>query len=263
MYMKNILLCNDDGVSSSGILAANEAVKDLGKTTIVGPSMQQSGIGHALTLFEPLRVDEIKLRNGDVGYAVSGTPTDSAIIGIYEILDDMPDLVISGINIGYNLGKAELTTSGTLGAAMEAASYGIPTIAVSQSVNDQAIKFQNGKVDFDFSFAIKTLNKIAKNVLKNGLPEGVDLLNLNIPDNPVSDEIKIAKLTERMFIPYIESRKDPRGKPYHWIDGTVTDDDVEGTDGYYIKKEQVSTLTPLTLDLTGNLKSTEDWLNDI
>lgn len=261
--MKNILLCNDDGVTSSGILAANEAVKDLGKTTIVGPSKQQSGIGHALTLFEPLRIDEVKLRNNDMGYAISGTPTDSTILGINEILDEKPDLVISGINIGYNLGKSELTTSGTLGAAMEAASYGIPTIAVSQSVDNHAIKFANGKIDFDFGFAIKILNKVAKNVLKKGLPNGADLLNLNIPEEPVSDEIKIAKLTHRMFVPTVESRLDPRGKPYYWIDGIVAEDDEEGTDGYYIKKEQVSTLTPINLDFTGNLKSTEEWLNNM
>ena len=254
-YMKkNILITNDDGISSSGLLAVNEAVKDLGKTIIIAPSKQRSGIGHAITFMEPVRIDKVKLINGDIGYSISGTPSDSVLLGVYEILDEKPDLVISGINIGYNIGKAELTTSGTLGAAIETASYGIPTIAVSQSVDDSYKYYENGYGDVDFSFAIKILNKIAKKVLKSGLPEGVDLLNLNIPSNPRTEDIKIAKLTPRMYSPYVTSKLDPRGKPYYWIDGNPIENDEEGTDGYYIKKEQVSTLTPLTLDFAKNFK---------
>ena len=261
-YMKkNILITNDDGISSSGLLAVNEAVKDLGKAIIVAPSKQRSGIGHAITFMEPVRIDKVKLINGDIGYSISGTPSDSVLLGVYEILDEKPDLVISGINIGYNIGKAELTTSGTLGAAIETASYGIPTIAVSQSVDDSYKYYENGYGDVDFSFAIKILNKIAKKVLKSGLPEGVDLLNLNIPSNPRTEDIKIAKLTPRMYSPYVTSKLEPRGKPYYWIDGNPIENDEEGTDGYYIKKEQVSTLTPLTLDFAKNFKSTEEWLN--
>lgn len=260
--MKEILLCNDDGVKSSGILAANEAVKDLGNTTIVAPSVQQSGIGHALTLFEPIRINKEKLINGKIGYSVSGTPTDSLIVGVFEILNKKPDLVISGINIGYNLGKAELTTSGTLGAAIESASYGIPTIAVSQAVTNESTKFENGHVNINFDFTIKILRKLSKYVLDNGLPDGVDLINLNVPSNPKSDEVKIARLTERMFIPEVETRYDPRGKPYYWIDGIVTDNDEKGTDGYYVKNKNITTITPVSIDLTGNLNKTEEWFKD-
>ena len=103
-YMKkNILITNDDGISSSGLLAVNEAVKDLGKAIIVAPSKQRSGIGHAITFMEPVRIDKVKLINGDIGYSISGTPSDSVLLGVYEILDEKPDLVISGINIGYNI----------------------------------------------------------------------------------------------------------------------------------------------------------------
>ena len=126
-----ILLSNDDGVDASGILALKQAVEEFGEVYVVAPSNQQSGIGHALTLYEPLRINKTRLRDGSPAYSVSGTPTDSVTLGVYEIMDEKPDLVISGINTGQNTGKGELTTSGTLGAAMEAASLGIPAIAVS------------------------------------------------------------------------------------------------------------------------------------
>lgn len=260
--MKEILLCNDDGVTSSGILAANEAVKDFGNTTIVAPSKQQSGIGHALTLYEPLRVKKQSLRNGKIAYGVSGTPTDALIIGIFKILNKKPDLVISGINIGYNLGKAELTTSGTLGAAIEAASYKIPTIAVSQEVNNESTKFENGKVDINFNFTIKILKKLSKYILENGLPDNVDLINLNIPSNPITEKVEVSNLTERMFIPTVEKRNDPRGKPYYWIDGTVTDNDKKGTDGDFIKNKNTPTVTPITLNMTGNVNKTKEWFKN-
>ena len=143
--------------------------------------------------------------------------------------------MISGINTGYNLGKAELTTSGTLGAAIEAASFGIPTIAISQEVIRDDIKFENGEVEIDFDFATKMLNKIAKIVLKKGLPEGIDLLNVNIPENP-------------------------RGKPYYWIGGEPYDFDEPGSDGYELRKEHKTTVTPLKIDLTSDMSSLKEWL---
>ncbi|MBP5700603.1 MAG: 5'/3'-nucleotidase SurE, partial [Methanobrevibacter sp.] len=117
-----ILLSNDDGVDASGILAAKQVADEFGETIVVAPSKQQSGIGHALTLVDPIRVNEVNLRDGDIGYGVTGTPTDAVTIAIYELMDEWPDLVISGINTGRNTGKGELSTSGTLGAASEAAS---------------------------------------------------------------------------------------------------------------------------------------------
>jgi len=256
-----ILISNDDGISSSGILAAKEAVEELGHVTVVAPSTQQSGIGRALTLFEPLRISGVHLKDGSRGFSVSGTPTDAVTLGIFELMDEKPSLAIAGINTGENIGKGELTTSGTMGAAMEAASFGIPTIAVSLQVSRGDIKFENGHVDIDYEFTKKILNKVAKNVVKKGLPDGVDLLNLNIPANPSSDEIAICSLGERMYNPHIEMRFDPRGKPYYWIDGTPFEGDKEGTDGYALKTLRVATLTPLSMDLTSNLDLTNNWLD--
>jgi len=255
------LISNDDGINASGILAAKEAIEDLAEITVVAPDTQQSGVGRSLTLFEPLRINQTVLKDGSTAYSTSGTPTDSVTLGIFEIMEERPDFMISGINIGHNIGKSELTTSGTIGAAMEAASYGIPSIAVSLEVDKGAIKFENGFIELDFTFAKKILRKVTKNLLEKKLPENIDLLNLNIPANPVSDKIKIVKLGKRMYTPKIETRLDPRGKPYYWIDGIPYDKDTEDTDGYCLKKEKMSTLTPLSIDNTSNIKDFKNWID--
>lgn len=255
-----ILLTNDDGVNSSGIMAAKKAAENLGETIIVAPATQQSGIGHALTLFEPVRVTSTNMLDGTEAHMVSGTPTDSVIIGIFQIAQKKPDLVISGINIGENLGKSELTTSGTIGAAMEAAVHGIPALSVSLQVTRGDIKFHDGHVDIDFSHAEKMTERVAKMILDKGLPSGVDFLNLNIPSNPQNDQIRLTSLGERMYRVHIKERLDPRGRPYYWIDGDSVEDDHKGTDIHTLKREKCATLTPITLDSTSSLDLMDDWL---
>lgn len=255
------LISNDDGITASGILSSKKAVESLCETYVVAPETQQSGIGHALTLYEPLRVNEHLLRDGSIGYGVSGTPTDAVTLALFEIMDEKPDIMISGINTGFNIGKAELTTSGTLGAAIEAASFGIPTIAISQEVTRDDIKFENGANKVDFEFAKKMLNKLTKIVLKKGLPEGIDLLNVNVPANPSDDKFEIAQLSERMYTPVIEKRLDPRGKPYYWIDGEPYDSHKPGSDGYALRNLQKTTITPLKIDLTEDMGKLKDYLN--
>jgi 5'-nucleotidase len=255
-----ILLTNDDGVNSSGIMAAKKAAENLGETIIVAPATQQSGIGHALTLFEPVRVTSTTMHDGTEAHMVSGTPTDSVIIGIFQIAQKKPDLVISGINIGENLGKSELTTSGTIGAAMEAAVHGIPALSVSLQVTRGDIKFHDGHVDIDFSHAVKMTERVAKMILDKGLPSGVDFLNLNIPSNPQNDQIRLTSLGERMYRVHIKERLDPRGRPYYWIDGDSVEDDHKGTDIHTLKREKCATLTPITLDSTSSLDLMDDWL---
>lgn len=255
------LISNDDGITASGILAAKKAVDMLCDTYVVAPETQQSGIGHALTLYEPLRVDEHILRDGSIGYGVSGTPTDAVTLALFEIMDEKPDIMISGINTGFNIGQAELTTSGTLGAAIEAASFKIPTIAISQEVTRDDIKFDNGEIQIDFDFAGKMLNKLAKIVLKKGLPEGIDLLNVNIPANPTDEEFEVVKLGNRMYTPFIEKRLDPRGKPYYWIGGEPYTADKPGSDGYELRRSQKTTVTPLKIDLTSDLSLLKEWFD--
>lgn len=254
------LISNDDGITASGILSAKKAVEDLCDSYVVAPETQQSGIGHALTLYEPLRVNEYILRDGSKGYGVSGTPTDAVTIALFEIMDEKPDIMISGINTGFNIGKAELTTSGTLGAAIEAASFGIPTIAISQEVRRDDIKFENGEIQIDFDFAAKMLHKLVKIVLKKGLPDGIDLLNVNVPENPSNDEFEVATLGDRMYNPVVHKRLDPRGKPYYWIDGELYEMHEPGSDGYELRKKQKTTITPIKIDLTCGMSSLKEWL---
>ena len=254
------LISNDDGITASGILASKMAVDKLCDTYVVAPETQQSGIGHALTLYEPLRVNEHVLKDGSIGYGVSGTPTDAVTLALFEIMDEKPDIMISGINTGFNIGKSELTTSGTLGAAIEAASFGIPSIAISQEVTRDDIKFENGEIQVDFEFAKKMLNKLTKIVLKKGLPEGIDLLNVNIPDNPSDEEFEISNLSERMYVPIIEKRLDPRGKPYYWIAGEPYESHASGSDGHTLRKLQKTSITPLKIDLTSDMSLLKEWL---
>ena len=254
------LISNDDGITASGILACKKAVDSLCETYVVAPETQKSGIGHALTLYEPLRVNDYILRDGSKGFGVSGTPTDAVTIALFEIMDELPDIMISGINTGFNIGRAELTTSGTIGAAIEAASFNIPTIAISQEVTRDDVKFENGNIQIDFDFAGKMLNKLVKIVLRKGLPDGVDLLNVNVPENPVDDGFEVVKLGERMYLPVIDKRLDPRGKPYYWIDGEPYMSDEVGSDGHALKKLSKTTITPLNIDLTTDISLLKEWL---
>lgn len=255
-----ILITNDDGVNSSGIVAAKNAVGELGDIYVVAPATQQSGIGHALTLFEPIRVTSSKLLDGSPSYSVSGTPTDAVILGIYEIIKKKPDLVISGINIGENLGMSELSTSGTIGAAMEAAVHGVPAIAVSMQVTRDDIKFHEGHLDIDFKFAMKITLKLSKKIMDKGLPKGTDFLNVNIPSHPESHKIKLTRLGKKMYSIHIQKRFDPRGREYYWIDGDPIGTDEEETDVHTLRSCNCPTITPISLDCTSKLELMNKWL---
>lgn len=257
--MKTILLTNDDGVNSSGILALKQSLSDLGDIEICAPLVQQSGIGHAISLFEPIRLTKTTLNDGTKAYAVMGTPTDAVLMGIYNLCEQKPDLVISGINMGENLGKSELTTSGTLGAAMEAAAQNIPALAVSIQV-DCSIKFQNSFLDIDYTYITNLTHKIVEKILKYGLPEGADLLNLNIPASITTGDLEVSRLGERMYSMDVSERIDPRGSSYYWFEGEEVIKDEPGTDVDMIRNRKVPTITPIKLDCTGNIEELKNWL---
>jgi len=252
--MNKILLTNDDGVYSTGLKAAYDSVCDLGEVTVVAPSTQKSGVGRGISIFEPLRVSVANV-NGFKAYAVAGTPTDSVIIGLFTILKEHPDLVLSGFNIGENISTDTVTTSGTIGAALEAASYGIPALAASIQVIDEGDKFDDHReYSYDFEVGIKIVNRIAKKVIRKGLPPGVNLLNINIPKHATMDtEIEITRLAPKIFITGVEERFDPRGRPYYWINGDLIRDAEEGTDVKAVMKKGHISVTPLTLDSTARV----------
>ncbi len=257
-----ILITNDDGIYSAGIRASYEALKDLGDVYVVAPAVQMSGVGRSISIMEPIRVSHVNF-NGMEGYAVDGTPTDSVIIGIYEIIGELPDLVVSGINMGENISTESVTTSGTVCAALEAATHGCPSIAVSQQMRDRD-KFEFVFKPGNFSLAKHVLRKIAEHILKEGMPEGVDVLNVNVPANCEKADFEVTRLARRLYRTRIEKRRDPRGRVYYWIDGIEVSDAEEGTDVHAVRKGRVS-ITPLTLDLTAysKLSEVERWLGKL
>ncbi|KUJ92639.1 MULTISPECIES: 5'/3'-nucleotidase SurE [Archaeoglobus] len=255
-----ILLTNDDGLYSAGLKAAYDALSELGEVFVVAPAVQRSGVGRSLSIMEPIRVSEVKV-NGMRVFAVDGTPTDSVIIGMYEVIGEIPDLAVSGINLGENLSTEAATTSGTVGAALEAATHGSKTIAISLQMPDVS-KFElTSKADF--SFASKVLRGIAEIVLYKGLPEGVDLLNVNVPAKP-NGKIAVTRLARRMYRVSVEKRLDPRGREYYWIHGEETEDAEEGTDIHALRQGYVS-ITPLKIDLTASVEFdiVEGWFDGL
>jgi 5'-nucleotidase len=242
-----ILVVNDDGISAPGIKAAVEAVKEIDDVTVVAPAVQQSGVGRSVSLFSPVSISKGEVA-GVPAYSINGTPVDAVISGVYGILEKPPDLLISGINVGENM-SSEVTTSGTVGAALEGASQGIPAIAISIH-STVAIKFVEMNYNVDFKEAQNVLKKLTKHVLKNGLPEGVDLLNVNAPAEITDKEIEITRLARRMYTTSVEERHDPRGRKYYWIAGEPINDADVGTDVHTVRVHKRISITPLKLDFT-------------
>ncbi len=233
----HIMVTNDDGIQAPGIQALAAALRVLGQVTVVAPDRERSAVGHALTLNSPLRVFE--LREGF--YAVDGTPTDCVNMGIHSLLPFRPDLIVSGINHGANLGD-DVTYSGTVAAAIEATLMGIPAIAVSLATQERSGHFPE---------AAQVAVRVARQVLANGLPEDT-FLNVNVPDCPGA-EIKpplVTRQGRRSFVGTVVGKTDPRGRKYYWIGSGEADfNDYEGTDFHAINRKHVS-ITPLHLDLT-------------
>ncbi|MDD1710105.1 MAG: 5'/3'-nucleotidase SurE [Methanoregulaceae archaeon] len=242
-----ILLTNDDGVNSAGLWAAYEALAPIAEVTVVAPATQQSAVGRSISIFEPIRANAIVL-NGLKAYAVGGKPTDSVIIGLYALSLD-PALVVSGINIGENLSFESIMTSGTVGAALEAANQGTPSIAFSLQVEDQGDKFDDPRYHCQsFEDAKTVVREVCTTFLSRKFPPGADVINVNIPSH-LTGRYEVTRLSRKLFLTGVEKRLDPRGRPYFWINGPLVGDDEEGTDVHAIRKGNVS-LTPITLDCT-------------
>jgi len=249
--MKEILIVNDDGINSPGIIAAIEAVCDLGRVTVVAPATQQSGVGRSLSLLEPLRIFEVPIPNANKAYSVGGTPVDSVIVALHDIVDTRPDLIVSGINIGENM-SCEITTSGTVCAAMEGANQGVPSIAVSLHPLEErrSDKYKNPHL-FDFALAKDITCRVSKRLLKNGMPEGVDVFNINVPEKGNS-EFKVTALARNMYSAKVHRRFDPKGNAVLCIDGDPVYDSKEGSDVHTVRILNSVSITPLSLDLTSN-----------
>jgi 5'-nucleotidase len=249
-----ILLTNDDGITSTGLWAAYEALAPIADVTVVAPATQQSAVGRSISIFEPIRATEVTM-NGVKAHSVGGKPTDAVIIGLFA-LGLAPRLVVSGINIGENLSYESIMTSGTVGAALEASNQGVPSIAFSLQVEDQGDKFDDPSVTTDrFNEAKRVVTEICEKILQSGFPENAHVINVNIPSR-VRGGYEITRLAEKLFYTGVEKRLDPRGRPYFWIDGPLYEDAGEGTDVHSVRKGNVS-ITPITLDCTA-FSATDD-----
>jgi 5'/3'-nucleotidase len=250
-----ILITNDDGIESRGLLALKQALDQLGDTTVVAPDTNQSAVGHTKTLMRPLRVRERVLGDGSLGLSVDGSPTDAVSLAFLGYFGHGFDLVASGINYGANLGD-DITYSGTVSAAMEAVINGCPGFAISQEYYEHP----------DFTLAAQAAVAVARNILEHGLSPG-ELINVNVPAvTPEEFEgVEVTRLGKRVYQDQLIQRVDPRGIPYFWIGGPPPSGlAVPGTDFHAVVNRRVA-VTPIHLDLTGRrlLRRLKTWTWDL
>ncbi len=236
--MALILVTNDDGIHSEGIMALKEAMDRIGRTVVVAPDREKSAVSHALTMHRPLKVE--KLRE-DI-YTVNGTPTDCVVVALEKILNQRPGVLVSGINRGANLGD-DIGYSGTVSAAMEGTLFGVPSVAISLVYDDSE--------SMNYDTAAYFAEKVVRQVLERGLPPDT-LLNVNVPNLSISEikGIRFTRQGKRTYENAIHETRDPWGRIHYWIGGgTPSWDDREDTDIVAVHRGFVS-ITPLHLDLT-------------
>ena len=232
--MPRILVTNDDGVHSEGIHALADALRRLGEGVVVAPHIEASAIGHALTLRRPLRME--LLREGV--YEVDGTPTDCVNVAFTKLFDAPPDLIVSGINKGYNLGD-DVTYSGTVSGALEGALLGVPSIAVSQ---------ERCRGAYDFTHSAAAAATVAELVLREGLAAQT-FLSVNVPAGKPKG-FKITVQGRRNHVTIVDERIDPRGKPYYWIEEGENDWEPHDRSDFQAVKDGFVSVTPLQPDMT-------------
>lgn len=236
-----VLLTNDDGVHAEGILALCRALEDVAEVTIVAPDRPRSASGHSITLHKPLRAQRVLVCEGIVAYSTSGTPSDCVALALKGLLDRKPDLVISGINKGPNLGQ-DVTYSGTVSAAMEAVILGVPAFAISVAGYSD---------DISYLPAAGFARRLASEVQRHGLPSRT-LLNVNVP--AAAEEaiagVQVTRLGRRHYPERVHQRTDPFGRVYYWLGGDPPEDVLDdGTDVKAVADGCIS-VTPIHLDLT-------------
>ncbi|GJQ60113.1 MAG: 5'-nucleotidase SurE [Candidatus Scalindua sp.] len=247
-----ILLTNDDGIYSPGILLLKQALQSIGSVTVVAPDVQKSGVGHSITFSHPLRVRDVHVDGKFAGYGIDGSPADCVKIGVREIIGKQPDLLVAGINIGANVG-INILYSGTVAAAIEGAVLGIPSVAISLEISE---------LPSDVQGAAGISTEMIRHIVTREIPKGT-LLNINIPHIP-KNEIKGVRVTKQYsgdFDEHYERRTDPRGCAYYWLAGTGwPEKEVVGTDMHALKRGYIS-ITPLKYDLTdkGFFSKLESW----
>ena len=238
--MMNILLTNDDGIYAPGLAALYAHLAPDHSVAVIAPEQEQSAVGHGITLNQPLRAQKVSIPNAFEGYAVSGTPADCIKFGVLKILKTKPDLVISGINPGANVG-VNINYSGTVAAAKDATMYGILAIAVS--IHSRQVESYDTAAEF--------VSQLAKDVYAHGLPAGT-FLNVNIPNRPMAEiaGVQFSRLDMDFFPEYIEKRIDPRDRAYYWQGcDSLPQGKSSEIDGSALCKDFIS-ITPIKCDQT-------------
>ncbi|MEN9686034.1 MAG: 5/3-nucleotidase SurE [Bacteroidota bacterium] len=239
-----ILITNDDSVHAPGIHALVEAVKGLGKIIVVAPDKPQSGMGHAITIGSPLRLQKVNLFEGVEAYACSGTPVDCVKLAVDKVIHNKPDICLSGINHGANH-SINVIYSGTMSAALEASIERIPSIGFS---------LLDLSIEADFSAAKKYARMVVEHVLKSKVGDKHLCLNVNIPkgEENVIKGIKICRQAYAKYEEEFDERKDPHGKRYYWLTGEfINFDKGKDTDVWALKNNFVS-VVPVQFDLTNH-----------
>jgi 5'-nucleotidase len=244
-----ILLTNDDGIQAGGLRALAAVMQDFAKISIVAPSREQSGAAQSLTLRQPIICHEV----AEGEWAVDGTPADCVIVALHKLLPEKPDMVISGINFGANLGE-NVYYSGTVGAAREAALHHIPALAMSLCSKKSGITFDA---------AARIARTTAELILKEGLPDQV-LLNVNVPE-PWGGEVKFTRQSKKITRNQLSEGKDPRGRRYFWLFEQKIDKDVAPDSDYAAIFSKAVSVTPLHLDPTHteSLNHLSRWVKPI
>ncbi len=237
-----ILVVNDDGITAPGIKALIHIMKEIGRVVVVAPDSPQSGMGHAITIGKPLRLDKVDLYEGVEMFRCSGTPVDCVKLAVTRVFKGKkPDLCVSGINHGLNNG-INVLYSGTMSAAVEGAIESIPSIGYS---------LDDYTMEADFSHCLKYVKEIALQVLRNGLPAGT-LLNVNFPNTPHIKGIKICRQANAKWAEEFDERIDPYKRPYYWLTGVFQlNDQGEDTDSWALENNYVA-VVPVQFDMTAH-----------
>jgi len=232
--MPNILITNDDGIHAPGLRALANAMRDLGTVTVVAPSHERSASAQSLTLRQPIYCDQIAERE----YSVEGTPADAMILAFHTLLSEKPDVVLSGINPGGNIGE-NIYYSGTVGAAMEAAVNGVPAIAIS---------IANRGREFDFAPAAQFARDLLPVILQEGLPPGV-MLNVNIPQD-WGGAVRFTRQSSKITRNLLQPGSDPRGRRYFWLSEQKVVEGIDPDSDHAAIRAGAISITPLQLDHT-------------
>jgi 5'-nucleotidase len=236
--MRNILISNDDGIDSLGIWVLKEVLEEEFNVFVVAPDRERSATGHSITLHDPIRMKIVE--EGRV-YAITGTPVDAVHVALLGVIDEPIDVVVSGINRGLNLGT-DVFYSGTVSAAFQATTFGLPGVAVSIDIEGSPIHYRTAAL-----FVKKTLNRIEKSKLGSTI-----ILNINVPNRPFDqiEGVEITRLGQRAYDDRLIEREDPKKNRYFWIDGDlIQEEPLAGTDVHAIRHGRVS-ITPLQKDIT-------------